>query len=107
VLPKDVHDQLVTLILGTKHRSPLLIVASIIGMVWVSSGAAGVIEPCLLGLLARPSAGVVRGKLRNLADAAMVTGCGTAAVMVTRTGPRAMRPDGGVRCGRAAQRDAT
>jgi uncharacterized BrkB/YihY/UPF0761 family membrane protein len=69
VLPKDVHDQLVTLILRTQEQSPLLIAASIIGMVWVSSGAVGVIERCLVRLLARPSTGVVRGKLRNLAVA--------------------------------------
>ena len=73
VLPKDVQDQLVTLILRTKEQSPLLIAGSIIGMVWVSSGAVGVIERCLLRLLARPSTGVVRGKLRNLAVAAVVT----------------------------------
>ena len=73
VLPKDIHDQLVTLILRTKEQSPLLIAASIIGMVWVSSGAVGVIERCLLRLLARPSEGVVRGKLRNLGLAAVVT----------------------------------
>jgi uncharacterized BrkB/YihY/UPF0761 family membrane protein len=73
VLPKDVHDQIVALILRTKEQSPLLIAASIIGMVWVSSGAVGVIERCLLRLLARPSEGVVRGKLRNLGLAAVVT----------------------------------
>jgi uncharacterized BrkB/YihY/UPF0761 family membrane protein len=73
VLPKDVHDQVVALILRTKEQSPLLIAASIIGMVWVSSGAVGVMERCLLRLLARPSRGVVRGKLRNLAVAAVVT----------------------------------
>ena len=73
VLPKDVHDQLVPLILRTKEQSPLLIAASIIGMVWVSSGAVGVIERCLLRLLGRPSEGVVRGKLRNLAVAGVVT----------------------------------
>ena len=73
VLPKDVRDQLVLLILRTKEQSPLLIAASIIGMVWVSSGAVGVIERCLLRLLARPSKGVVRAKLRNLGLAAVVT----------------------------------
>jgi uncharacterized BrkB/YihY/UPF0761 family membrane protein len=73
VLPKDVSDQLVTLILRTKEQSPLLIAVSIIGMVWVSSGAVGVIERCLLRLLGRPSGGIVRGKLRNLAVAAVVT----------------------------------
>jgi uncharacterized BrkB/YihY/UPF0761 family membrane protein len=73
VLPKDIRDQLVLLILRTKEQSPLLIAGSIIGMVWVSSGAVGVIERCLLRLLARPSQGVVRGKLRNLGLAAVVT----------------------------------
>jgi uncharacterized BrkB/YihY/UPF0761 family membrane protein len=73
VLPKDIRDQLVLLILRTKEQSPLLIAASIIGMVWVSSGAVGVIERCLFRLLARPSQGVVRGKLRTLALAAVVT----------------------------------
>jgi uncharacterized BrkB/YihY/UPF0761 family membrane protein len=73
VLPKDIRDQLVLLILRTKQQSPLLIAGSIIGMLWVSSGAVGVIERCLLRLLARPSEGVVRGKLRNLGLAAVVT----------------------------------
>jgi len=73
VLPKDIRDQIVLLILRTKEQSPLLIAASIIGMVWVSSGAVGVIERCLLRLLARPSEGVVRGKLRNLGLALVVT----------------------------------
>jgi uncharacterized BrkB/YihY/UPF0761 family membrane protein len=73
VLPKDIHNQIVALILRTKEQSPLLIAASIIGMVWVSSGAVGVIERCLLRLLARPSEGVVHGKLRNLGLAAVVT----------------------------------
>ena len=72
VLPKDIRDQLVLLILRTKEQSPLLIAASIIGMVWVA-GDVGVIERCLLRLLARPSKGVVRGKLRNLGLAAVVT----------------------------------
>ena len=73
VLPKDVHDQLVNLILRTKEQSPLLIAGSIIAMVWVSSGVVGVVERCLLRLLARPSKGVLLGKLRNLAVAAVVT----------------------------------
>ena len=73
VLPNDARDQLVTLILRTKQQSPLLIAVSILGMVWVSSGAVGVIERSLLRLLARPSRGVVRGKLRNVGLAAVVT----------------------------------
>jgi uncharacterized BrkB/YihY/UPF0761 family membrane protein len=72
VLPKDVHDQVVELILRTKEQSPLLIAVSIIGMVWISSGVVGVIERCLSRLLARPGIGFVLGKLRNLAVAAVV-----------------------------------
>lgn len=72
VLPKDVHDQIVNLILRTKEQSPLLIAGSIIGMVWVSSGVVGVLERCLLRLLGRPSKGVLIGKLRNLGVAAVV-----------------------------------
>jgi uncharacterized BrkB/YihY/UPF0761 family membrane protein len=72
VLPKDAHDQIVNLILRTKEQSPLLIAGSIIAMVWVSSGVVGVLERCLLRLLDRPGAGVVRGKLRNLAVATVV-----------------------------------
>ncbi|HUO72218.1 MAG TPA: YhjD/YihY/BrkB family envelope integrity protein [Solirubrobacteraceae bacterium] len=73
VLPRDVHDQVVELILRTKQQSPLLIAVAIIGMVWVSSGIVGVIERCLLRLLAHPGFGVVRGKLRNLGVAAVVS----------------------------------
>jgi uncharacterized BrkB/YihY/UPF0761 family membrane protein len=72
VLPKDVHDQVVDLILRTKEQSPLLIAGSIAAMVWVSSGVVGVLERCLHRLLARPSAGIVVGKLRNLGVATVV-----------------------------------
>src|ERR1700742_760346 len=41
VLPEDLHDQLVQLILRTKRDSPLLIAGSIVTMVWVCSGAVG------------------------------------------------------------------
>src|ERR1700744_6018397 len=54
VLPKDVHDQIVNLILRTKDQSPLLIAGSIAAMVWVSSGTVGVLERCLHRLVARP-----------------------------------------------------
>ena len=73
VLPKDVHDQIVNLILRTKDQSPLLIAGSIAAMVWVSSGTVGVLERCLHRLLARPGFGVVVGKLRNLGVALAVT----------------------------------
>src|SRR5438874_1947325 len=43
VLPRDVHDQIVQLVLRTKNDSPLLIAGSIVAMVWTSSGAVGVV----------------------------------------------------------------
>jgi uncharacterized BrkB/YihY/UPF0761 family membrane protein len=73
VLPRDVHDQIVELILRTKRESPLLIAGSILGMVWASSGVVGVIERCLSRLLARSRAGFVLGKIRNLALATALT----------------------------------
>ncbi|HEX4011559.1 MAG TPA: YhjD/YihY/BrkB family envelope integrity protein [Solirubrobacteraceae bacterium] len=73
VLPTDVHDQVVALILRTKEQSPLLIAGSIVAMVWVSSGVVGVLERCLYRLLDRPGIGFVLGKLRNLAVAGVVT----------------------------------
>jgi uncharacterized BrkB/YihY/UPF0761 family membrane protein len=73
VLPKDVHDQIVNLILRTKRNSPLLIVGSIALMVWVSSGIVGVLERVLSRLLSHSGIGIVLGKLRNLGVAAAVT----------------------------------
>jgi uncharacterized BrkB/YihY/UPF0761 family membrane protein len=73
VLPKDVHDQIVELIVRTKRDSPLLIAVSIAGMIWMSSGIVGVLERVLLRLLGRPGRGFVLGKLRNLAVSAALT----------------------------------
>jgi uncharacterized BrkB/YihY/UPF0761 family membrane protein len=73
ILPKDVQDQVVNLILRTKRDSPLLIVFSIAGMIWMSSGIVGVVERCLLRLLDRPGRGFVTGKLRNLGLSAVLT----------------------------------
>lgn len=70
VLPRDVHDQLVELILRTRRDSPLLIAASIAGMLWTSSGAVGVLQRCVTRLLGLPGTGIVRGKLRNIRVAA-------------------------------------
>jgi uncharacterized BrkB/YihY/UPF0761 family membrane protein len=70
VLPRDVHDQIVQLVLRTKNDSPLLIAGSVVAMVWVSSSAVGVIERCLSRLLNRERVGPVLGKLRNLGLAA-------------------------------------
>jgi uncharacterized BrkB/YihY/UPF0761 family membrane protein len=73
VLPKGAHDEIVSLILRTQHESPLLIAGSIGAMVWISSGAVGVVERSLARQLARPGFGFVLGKLRNLGLAASVT----------------------------------
>jgi uncharacterized BrkB/YihY/UPF0761 family membrane protein len=66
VLPKDVHDQIVQLVLRTKQDSPLLIAIAVVGMLWTTSGAVGVIERCLLRLLGAERRGALVGKLRNL-----------------------------------------
>jgi len=73
VLPKDVHDQIVELILRTKRDSPLLIIGSIAAMFWTCSGAVGVLARCLSRMLGIPGAGIVVGKLRNLGIAAALT----------------------------------
>jgi uncharacterized BrkB/YihY/UPF0761 family membrane protein len=91
VLPGDVHDQLVDLILRTRHESPLLIVVSIVGMVWTSSGIVGVVERCLLRLLGRPSIGFVLGKLRTLAVAAAVAVLIVLMVLVATAGTGLVR----------------
>jgi uncharacterized BrkB/YihY/UPF0761 family membrane protein len=73
VLPQDLHDQLVQLILRTKRDSPLLIAGSILSMLWITSGAVGVLQRCVTRLLSLPTAGIVRGRLRNLRIAAALT----------------------------------
>jgi uncharacterized BrkB/YihY/UPF0761 family membrane protein len=73
VLPKDVRDELVQLILRTHRSSPLLIAGSILGMLWVSSGAVGVLARSLSRMLGIPGKGVVVGKLRNIGVAAALT----------------------------------
>jgi uncharacterized BrkB/YihY/UPF0761 family membrane protein len=72
VLPKDVHDQVVALVLRTRRDSPLLIAGAIVGMVWTSSGSVGVIDRCLRRMLSIKGPNAVVGKLRNLAVALAV-----------------------------------
>ena len=86
VLPDDVHDQLVALVLRTKNDSPLLIAAAILGMVWTSSGVVGVVDRCLARLLARERGGPVIGKLRNLGIAAIVAALIVLLVLVATAG---------------------
>lgn len=66
VLPKDVHDQLVDVIVRTKRDSPLLLAVSVVGMMWTGSGAIGVLARVETRLLARGGENMVIGKLRNL-----------------------------------------
>lgn len=91
VLPKDAHDQIVQLILRTKHDSPLLIGGAIAGMLWTSSGAVGVLARCLSRLLGRSGGGVVLGKLRNLGVAAALTTLIVLMVLVASAGTGVLR----------------
>jgi uncharacterized BrkB/YihY/UPF0761 family membrane protein len=91
VLPRDVHDQVVQLILRTQHDSPLLIFGSIAGMVWTSSGAVGVLARCLSRLVGRPGSGMVIGKLRNLGVAAALTTLVVLMVIVGSAGTGVVR----------------
>lgn len=69
VLPKDVQDQIVALVLRTTRDSPFLIAGAIVGMVWTSSGSVGVIDRCLSRMLSIKGPNLLVGKLRNLAVA--------------------------------------
>jgi uncharacterized BrkB/YihY/UPF0761 family membrane protein len=91
VLPKDLHDQLVQLILRTRRDSPLLIAGSIAVMVWTSSGAVGVMGRCLSRLLALRGTGIVIGKLRNLAVAGALTMLIVLMVLVASAGTGILR----------------
>lgn len=86
VLPEDVDDQIVQLVLRTDRDSPLLIAGSILGMVWASSLAIGVIEGCLVRLLDLESSDAVRGTLRNLGIAAALAVLIVLAVLVASAG---------------------
>jgi uncharacterized BrkB/YihY/UPF0761 family membrane protein len=74
VLPRDVSDQIVLLVLRTKRDSPLLLAASLVVMVWASAGAVGVLERSMSRLLDRKRFGTFLGKLRHLGLAAALSG---------------------------------
>jgi uncharacterized BrkB/YihY/UPF0761 family membrane protein len=86
VLPRDLHDQIVQLILRTKRDSPLLIAGSIVSMLWITSGAVGVLQRCVTRLLGLPGTGIVRGRLRNLRMAAALTTLIVLMVLVASAG---------------------
>src|SRR5687767_15086252 len=45
-LPDAVHDDIRSLVLGTREDSPQLLAIALVAMLWTSSGAIGVIERC-------------------------------------------------------------
>jgi uncharacterized BrkB/YihY/UPF0761 family membrane protein len=85
-LPKDVHDQVVALVLRTKKDSPLLIAGAIAGMVWTSSGSVGVIDRCLSRTLAIKAPNPVVGKLRNIGVAFAVAALVVLMVLLATAG---------------------
>jgi uncharacterized BrkB/YihY/UPF0761 family membrane protein len=85
-LPQNVHEQIVQLILRTHRDSPLLIAASILGMLWTTSGAVGVLERSLSRLVGESGKGMVAGKLRNIGVAAAVTVLVVMMVLVASAG---------------------
>ncbi len=86
VLPHDVHDQIVALVLRTKRDSPLLIVGAIVGMLWTSSGSVGVIDRCLTRTLSIKGPNPVLGKLRNMGVAFAVAGLVVVMVLLATAG---------------------
>jgi len=86
VLPEDAHDQVVQLVLRTERDSPLLIAAAIVGMVWTSSGAVGVIDRRIAKMLDVDRGHFVLGKLRALGVAAALAVLIVIAVLVASAG---------------------
>ena len=86
VLPHDVHDQIVALVLRTRRDSPLLIVGAIVGMVWTSSGSVGVIDRSLSRTLSIKGPNPVLGKLRNIGVAFAVAGLVVVMVLLATAG---------------------
>jgi uncharacterized BrkB/YihY/UPF0761 family membrane protein len=91
VFPHDVHEQVVQLILRTHRDSPLLIAASIAGMLWTSSGAVGVLQRSLAPLVQTPGPSAVLGKLRNLGVAGGVAVLVVIMVLVGSAGTGVVR----------------
>src|ERR671932_2138799 len=53
-LPDAVHSDITRLVLGTRSNSPLLLALAVSTMLWTSSGAIGVLEPCETRMLRAP-----------------------------------------------------
>jgi uncharacterized BrkB/YihY/UPF0761 family membrane protein len=86
VLPPDAHEQIVQLVLRTQKDSPLLIAGAIVGMIWTSSGAVGVIQRTLTSVLGVDSGSAVLGKLRTLGVSSAVAILIVLAVVVGSAG---------------------
>jgi uncharacterized BrkB/YihY/UPF0761 family membrane protein len=91
VFPHDVHEQVVQLILRTHRDSPVLIAASIAGMLWTSSGAVGVLRRSFSPLGEAQGHSAVSGKLRNLGVAGGVTVLVVIMVLVASAGTGVVR----------------
>lgn len=86
VFPREVHDQVVALVLETRRDSPLLVTIAVLVMVWTASNAVGVIERALSRLLKRERGDAVRRKLRHLGlSAALVLLIALTVLLVTET----------------------
>ena len=90
-LPRNVHEEIVQLILRTRRDSPLLIAGSVAGMLWTSSGAVGVLGRSLSRLAGEPGKGPIVGKLRNIGVAAAVTVLLVMMVLVASAGTGLVR----------------
>ncbi len=86
VLPPEAHDQVVQLVLRTERDSPLLIAGAILGMVWTSSGAVGVIDRCIARMLVVDRGHFALGKLRTIGVAAAVAVMIVVTVLVASAG---------------------
>jgi uncharacterized BrkB/YihY/UPF0761 family membrane protein len=91
VLPHQVHEQVVELILRTHRNSPLLIALSVLVMLWTSSGAIGVLERGLVRLLGLPAKGILVGKLRNIGVAGALAVLVVLMVLVASAGTGVVR----------------
>jgi membrane protein len=86
VFPKEVQNDVVSLVIDTRRHTPLLITLAIVVMVWTGSGAIGVIERALSRLLDRDRGNAVRRKVRHLGLAAgLVVVIAAMVVVVTET----------------------
>ena len=71
-LPEALHDDIRSLVVGTRNNSPLLLGLALFAMLWTTSGGIGVIERCLSRILDVPRHHIFFGRIRNLGLGALV-----------------------------------